>query len=100
MVGQNKGDHKVWAHLRKVANANLVNCRNQRNQVSVDLAMQFDSPKCTTWCSDIIWGLEHAHKVLDQLEKVGNVELLKFGSGQRGFWDILVNQNNWDSDET
>ena len=52
--------------------------------------MQIYSPWCTTWCSVIIWGSEHVHKSWDQKEKVANVELFKFGSGQEGFWGTLI----------
>ena len=33
---------------------------------------------------------------LGQGEKVGSTKLFKFDSGQRGFWGILVNQNDLD----
>ena len=62
--------------------------------------MHFTSHKSTTWCGVIIWGLTHAHKVWGQGKKLHNVKLFKFGSGQRGFWNILVDQINWDWDET
>ena len=52
--------------------------------------MQIYSPWCTTWCSLIIRGSEHVHKSWDQKEKVANVELFKFGSGQEGFWGTLI----------
>ena len=52
--------------------------------------MQIYSPWCTTWCSIIIWGYEHVHKSWDQKEKVSNVELFKFVSGQEGFWGTLI----------
>ncbi len=52
--------------------------------------MQIYSPWCTTWCSVIIWGFEHVHKNSDQKDTLGNVELFKFGSGQKGFWGTLI----------
>ena len=52
--------------------------------------MQINSPWCTTWCSVIIWSCDHAHKSWNQGEKVSNVELFKFGSGQEGFWGTLI----------
>ena len=52
--------------------------------------MQINSPWFTTWCSVIIWGSEHVHKCWDEKEKVANVELFKFGSGQEGFWGTLI----------
>ena len=100
MVDRNEVDHQVWAYVKKVANVTLANPRNQQKWVFLYLTMQIYSPWCPTWCCVIIWGLEHVHKIWDQKETVGNVELLKFGSGQRGFWNSLVRQNNWDWDET
>ena len=47
-----------------------------------------------------MWGLEHAHKVWGQGKKLHNVKLYKFEYGQRGFWNILMKQINWDRDET
>ena len=82
--------HQFWAHLGKVANATFVNPRNQQKWTSQDLVMQIYSPWCTTWCSVIIWGSKHVHKSWDQKEKVANVELFKFGSGQEGFWGTLI----------
>ena len=58
--------------------------------------MKICSPWCTTWCSGLIWSCEHAHQSWGQGEKVGSTKLFKFGSGQRGFWDILVRQNDLD----
>ena len=52
--------------------------------------MQINSPWCTTLCSVIIWGFEHAHKNSEQKDTLGNVELFKFGSGQKGFWGTLI----------
>ena len=52
--------------------------------------MQIYSPWCTTWCSVIIRGSEHVHKSIDQKEKLGNVKLLKLGSGQEWFWGTLI----------
>ena len=83
-------DHQVWVHLGKVADATFVNARNQQKWIFQDLVMQIYSPWCTTWCSVIIWGSEHVHKSWDQKEKVANVELFKFGSGQEGFWGTLI----------
>ena len=82
--------HQVWAHLGKVANVTLVNPRNQQKWLYQDLVMQIYSPWCTTWCSVIIWGFEHVHKNSDQKDTLGNVELFKFGSGQKGFWGTLI----------
>ena len=82
--------HQFWAHLGKVANATFVNPRNQQKWTFQDLVMQICSPWCTTWCSVIIWGYEHVHKSWDQKDKVANVELFKFGSGQEGFWGTLI----------
>ena len=62
--------------------------------------MHFTSHKSTTWCGIIIWGLAHAHKVWGQGNKLHNVKLFKFGSGQEWFWNILMKQINWDWDET
>ena len=58
------------------------------------------SPWCTTCYSGLIWSCEHAHQSWGQGEKVGSTKLFKFDFGQRGFWDILVNQNdfNWHED--
>ena len=97
MTLRNRVCHQIWAHLGKVASVTLVNPRNQQKWVFQDLVMQIHSPWCTTWCSVIIWGFEHAHKSWRQGEEVGSTNLFKFGSGQRGFWGILVNQNdfNW-----
>ena len=50
----------------------------------------FFSPWCTTLCSVIISGFKHVQKIWDQNETLGNVELLKFGSGQKGFWGTLI----------
>ena len=90
MIWENKRFHQYWVHLGKVANASFVNPRNQQKWTSQDLVMQTYSPWCTTWCSVIIWGSEHVHKTWDQKEKVANVELSKFGSGQEGFWGTLI----------
>ena len=87
---ENKRFHQYWVHLGKVANETFVNRRNQQKWISQDLVMQIYSPWCTTWCSVIIWGSEHVHKSWDQKEKVANVNLFKFGSGQRGFWGTLI----------
>ena len=62
--------------------------------------MQIYSPWCTTWCSVIIWGFEHVHKNSDQKDTLGNVELFKLGSWQRGFWGTFVNQTYFDWYET
>ena len=93
MAHINRVFHQIWVHLGKVANATCVNPRNQQKWVFQDLVIQNISPWCTTWCSFIIWVFENVHKVWDQMEKVGNVELFKLGSGQRGFWGTFVNQN-------
>ena len=90
MEWENKRFHQDWAHLGKVANATFVNPRNQQKWTLQDLVMQIYSPWCTTWCSVIIWGYEHVHKSWDQKEKVANVELIKFGSGQEGFSGPLI----------
>ena len=87
---------EIWAHSEKVANVTLANPRNQQKWIFLDLAKLNYSPWCTTWCSVIIWVLDHVHKVWDQMEKVGNVKLFKFGSGQRGFWGTFVNKNYFD----
>ena len=90
MAHRSRMFYQVWAHLGKVANVTLVNPRNQQKWLYQDLFMQIYSPWCTTWCSVIIWGYEHVHKSWDQKEKVSNVELFKFGSGQEGFWGTLI----------
>ena len=92
--------HQFWAHLGKVANATFVNPRNQQKWTFQDLLMQINSPWCITWCNVIIWGFEHVHKNSDQKDTLGNVELFKLGSGQRGFWGTFVNQNYFDWYET
>ena len=83
-------DHQVGPHLGKVANATFVNPRNEQKWIFQDLVMLTYSPWCTTWFSVIIWGSEHVHKCWDEKEKVANVELFKFGSGQEGFWGTLI----------
>ena len=90
MAHRSRVFHQDWVHLGKVANATFVNPRNQQKWTFQDLVMQIYSPWCTTWCSVIIWGSEHVHKSWDQKEKVANVELFKFGSGQEGFWGTLI----------
>ena len=100
MTLRNRVCHQIWAHLGKVASVTLVNPRNQQKWVFQDLVMQIHSPWCTTWCSVIIWVHEHVKRVWDQMEKVGNVELFKLGSGQRGFWGTFVNQIYFDWYET
>ena len=90
MPWDNNRFHQDWVHLGKVANATFVNPRNQHKWVFQDLDMQNYSPWCTTWCSAIIWDLEHAHKGWEQNKKVDNVKLFKFDSGQRGFWGTLI----------
>ena len=90
MAWETKWFHQDWVHLGKVANATSVNSRNQHKWIFQDLVMPICSPWCTTWCSVIIWGYEHVHKSWDQKEKVSNVELFKFGSGQDGFWGTLI----------
>ena len=91
MAHWTRASHPFWAYLGKVHNVTFVNPRNQQKWTFQDLFMQSYSPWCTTWCSVIIWGYEHVHKSLDQKEKVSNVELFKFGSGQEGFWGTLIN---------
>ena len=83
--------HPFWAHLGKVANATFVNPRNWQKWTCVDLVDQITSPRWTTWCGGLIWSCDHSHKSWNQGEKVGNVELFKFGSGQKGFWGTLIN---------
>ena len=90
MAHRSRMFHQVWAHLGKVANVTLVNPRNQQKWLYQDLVMQIYSPWCTTWCSVIIWGFEHVHKNSAQKDTLVNVELFKFGSGQKGFWGTLI----------
>jgi len=100
MTYRNKVYHEVWAHSKKVANVTLANPRNQYNWIFQDLVIQIFSTWCTTWFSVIIWIFEHFHKNIDQKETIGNVELLKFGSGQEWFLGTFVNQNYFYWDET
>ena len=88
--------HQFRDYLGKVANATFVNPRNWQKWTFVDLLERITSPWCTTCFSGLIWSCEHAHKTWDQGEKVGSTKLFKFDSGQRGFWGILVNQNDLD----
>ena len=62
--------------------------------------MQICSPWCTTWFSVIIWGFEHVHKNSDQKDTLGNLELFKLGSAERGFWGTFVNHSYFDWYET
>ena len=88
--------HPFWAYLGKVHNVTFVNPRNQQKWTCVDLVEKISSPWCTIWCSGLIWSCAHSHKSWGQGEKVGSTKLFKFGSGQRGFCCILVNQNDLD----